>query len=478
MSKTFISRRQLMKASVAAAAYSMLPTVTLANERADVVVVGAGLSGLYAASTLEAAGFNVQVLEGQKRIGGRIYTLDHIPGKPESGGQTIGSTYGRTIFAARRLGVELEKIEYKPGPEPIQQLLNIGGRRINPADWSQSSANPFTGPTRQLLPDWALFELLGDTPFKSGDDWVTEEFFHLDRPVADFLRENGVSRKAIKLLGHNFDYGDNLDRTSLLFFLRVKAVLMKGISTPGGQMRVIGGNQRLPEAMASALQRPVIQGKVVTAIVQNGDEMEVQCEDGTTYKSRYVVAAVPLPAMRNIKVIPGMPKLQAEAAKKVAYGRVVQVHLRIKRPFWQGTGFMPNIYSDSVIERIFATDPQNMGNLTNMTVWINGDGTKRYARKSKSAIESAVMSRFGKLLPEAKGAVEVEDVVGWTPETRFAGGSFATWAPGQVAKYSNVISKPHGSLFFAGEHTGVWSSGIEGALESGERVANEIISRI
>lgn len=41
----------------------------------DVVVVGVGAAGLYAARLLSAAGKKVIVLEARDRIGGRIYPL-------------------------------------------------------------------------------------------------------------------------------------------------------------------------------------------------------------------------------------------------------------------------------------------------------------------------------------------------------------------------------------------------------------------
>jgi len=63
-----------------------------AKEKYDAIVVGAGLSGLNAAMLLEEAGIDVLVLEGRKRLGGRVYTLENIPGKPEAAGEYIGAT--------------------------------------------------------------------------------------------------------------------------------------------------------------------------------------------------------------------------------------------------------------------------------------------------------------------------------------------------------------------------------------------------
>ena len=83
------SRRRFLTSALAAAAAPLLPRRLRADGK-PVVVIGAGLSGLYAALTLEAQGFEVTVLEARDRIGGRLYTLDDVPGHPEAGGNTIG----------------------------------------------------------------------------------------------------------------------------------------------------------------------------------------------------------------------------------------------------------------------------------------------------------------------------------------------------------------------------------------------------
>jgi monoamine oxidase len=66
-----------------------------AAARPDVLIVGAGLSGLYAAQMLEQAGMKVQVIEGSDRVGGRCMTRYDLPGQPEFGASQIGAMYAR-----------------------------------------------------------------------------------------------------------------------------------------------------------------------------------------------------------------------------------------------------------------------------------------------------------------------------------------------------------------------------------------------
>ncbi len=74
---------------------------------ADVIIVGAGISGMIAARRVLEAGLTPLVLEADKRVGGRILTQEAVPGVPiELGAQWIGDTHLRMFALAAELGVE------------------------------------------------------------------------------------------------------------------------------------------------------------------------------------------------------------------------------------------------------------------------------------------------------------------------------------------------------------------------------------
>src|SRR5215469_9577144 len=78
------------------------------RQSCDVAVVGAGLSGLYAARLLAAAGVDVLVLEAQTRVGGRTLTGHFSDGTfVDDGGQWVSPGQDRIASLARDLQIEM-----------------------------------------------------------------------------------------------------------------------------------------------------------------------------------------------------------------------------------------------------------------------------------------------------------------------------------------------------------------------------------
>ncbi len=69
------TRRSILAGSSAAIIAGAAPRTAWGRTEADVVIIGAGLAGLIAAMRLEAAGQKVIIVEGEKRVGGRLLSL-------------------------------------------------------------------------------------------------------------------------------------------------------------------------------------------------------------------------------------------------------------------------------------------------------------------------------------------------------------------------------------------------------------------
>lgn len=479
-----LTRRRLVQsvlASAAAAATlqshargsSRLPTT-----RSDVIVIGAGLSGLNAALLLEEFGLTVTVLEGQNRIGGRLYTLADVPGNPEAGGNGIGHSYARFLELARRLDVEMVPERLRTEPRD-NSALHIRGEFIPMRDWEKHPLNPLPDALRKLGPWQVIFGFLNTrVPEMELDQWQSPEYGHLDVAIAPYLQSNGLDDETIRLADKFSSYGTNLWQTSLLqlchvfSFARKSAVIGQG----RGAMSVKGGNQRLPEVMAGAVKGDVLLGRHVEGIRLADDGVEVRCGDGSVHRGRFLVMSAPFSALRLVPIDPVLSGAQAEAVATLPYHAAFQVHFAIEKAFWEKDGLPPSFWSDGLIERFNALNYGPDGSISSFMHYSNGDSTARFDRMPARDAAALILAELERVRPATRGALRVLDTWSWQ-QTPFAGGAYASWSPGQIPRFAKAMRQPHGRMHVCGEHTSLLARGMEGALESGERAAFEILDR-
>lgn len=474
-----IDRRTLLAAAGASAALAATPRALRAGNHSQVLVIGAGLSGLGAALALQEAGLDVRVIEGRDRIGGRVLSHRNIPGAPESGGTGFGPGYARLVSAANDHGVEL--IDITPTlPFFFQRELFLGGERIPAEAWPTHPKNAFPEPLKKLMP-WAL---LGATvgpknPLGSNEAWLEPAHADLDIPLRDWLKSLGWSDETIRL-GYDINpgWGDDAAGVSALMvlcamkFQDTQRVLSEG-KAAGYTAR--GGNQAIPEAMAKALKQPVELNRNVTAMRSDRKGVEVRCADGSRYRADHVVCSIPTTVLRKVKIEPALSGVQARAVQELGVQAISLMHLVPRKPFWEDDGMAPNIVSDGLLNSVFAEhkapDPKQV---TSLSVWLRGRNARALDRMSEKEAFAAVIRELETLRPAAQGQLEVAAWHSWLLDP-FALGDWAVWEPGQVSAFARDIGKPHGRIHFCGEHTAVSNRGMEGALESSERVALEIL---
>jgi len=152
------------------------------DTRTDVVVLGGGISGLYAALQLQERGYSVRVLEATNRVGGRMFTIDNLPGKPEVGGVEVGDGYQSLIGLAKKVGVPI--VDHAPAPPQAREVsLYIRGKMVSMQDWSSSEQNLLADSEKKLLPSMIESHyVMKNIPFKSLDEWYLS-LIHISEPT-------------------------------------------------------------------------------------------------------------------------------------------------------------------------------------------------------------------------------------------------------------------------------------------------------
>jgi len=228
--------------------------------------------------------------------------------------------------------------------------------------------------------------------------------------------------------------------------------------------------------MAAALKTPVRLGQPVVAVNQDADGVETRLASGETLRSRYIVMAAPLSAVRNIAFTPALPPAQADAAQGALYSATTQFHFRIVKPYWEKDGLPPTMWTDSPFERAFALTDPDSGKVDSLVVWMNGDGAIRWDAADVNAQVEVMLAELVRVRPAMAGALEFALGYSWA-RNPFVGGNKHVFAPGQVRRFAAEMGKPAGRIHFAGEHLRRLEHGMESAMETGEAAALEILDR-
>lgn len=470
-----VTRRQALSLAGGATAFALGgcgPRADRARKDADVIVAGAGLSGLQTALTLQEAGLDVLVLEASERVGGRLLTLDHLPGAPEAGGQQVGATYARIRSRAEEAGLGFDDFP----PDRFGDLFSVRGELIRAEDWAASPANRLPESWRPLAPHALLFMLAARAnPFRDVYAWRDPDADSHDVAARDWLTAQGANTEALRLIETSLN-GTDLDSYSMLNLFRSLAIYAQERGL-GGSQAVAGGSQRLPEAMAAQLTREVRLEAPVLGFEADESGARVLLETGEELRADFAVSALPFAVLRDLAVDAPVGADQRLAIDTLAYTPIVQLHLEASEPFWERDGLPPEMWTDTDVERVFAGRSADGTPTGMLTVWLDGFGALNADAAPPEMLEAMALDTLARIRPASEGKLRLAHVQRWTRSNRLAGGAYMHWRPGEARRFAGTMAAPAGRLHFAGEHTGDLHTGMEAAMESGERAAIEILDR-
>ena len=119
----------------------------------------------------------------------------------------------------------------------------------------------------------------------------------------------------------------------------------------------------------------------------------------------------------------------------------------------------------------------NPKEVTNFAAWITGDAAAALDLLPAADAGRAVIDEIARIRPASRGELEFVALHSWGADA-YAGGAWAYFRPGDVTRFAGIIGRAHGRLHFCGEHLALENRGMEGAMESGERAAADVLEEI
>jgi monoamine oxidase len=442
----------------------------------DTCVVGAGFAGLQAARTLVEADKSVIVLEARDRVGGRANTTTLEDGTPvDLGGQWIGPGQDRIGALAREVGVETFQT-YGTGKHVF-----AWGTKTKRFTGTIPPAGPYA--LAWLGLGWSKLDKLAlQVPLDA--PWEAPQAHAWDaKTVETFLQESVRSETARKLFRIAIeavfacDAGD-VSLLHALFYIHSAGKLDLLLSTDAGAQkdRFVTGAQSVAERLAEKTGATIERAAPARRIEQTARGVVVT-SDRVVVHARRVIVAIPPTLAGRIDYAPALPALRDQLTQRVPQGSVIKCFAVYPEAFWRNEGLTgQSVYDEGPVHVTFDASPPS-GKPGILMGFLEGRAARRLSDAPESERRDVVLRCFQRLFGDRAAKPERYVDKAWATEP-FTRGCYAGFLPpGVWTSFGPAMRAPVGRVHWAGTETAtVWCGYFDGALQSGERAAREVIA--
>nr|POE90598.1 putative flavin-containing monoamine oxidase a [Quercus suber] len=454
-------------------------------EHVDVVVVGAGLSGLQAAVDLQKAGLSVKVLQARDRVGGKTWSQALRGTIHDVGAAWINDSNQSKIYAlAKRYDLELV-------------VQNTQGKVIVDHGIGNLKAHPYG----QLLSDGSdkaeiddiirVRDLFEETCQKIDINNVVASARKIHKDLdnltfRDWVMAQGGGEHALNALtiGTRAMLGVEPSEVSAAYFLDYAKsgggyMQMRSDGKHGGQyLRIKQGTQSLARGLASELRPGSLSLLSPVRTIEQQDGVVRIVSARGVYTASRVIVSVPTPLYKEISFTPALPADKLRLASSTRLGDYCKVIAVYERPWWREAGLCglaQTVHGPFAVTRDTSDDDLRQYSLT---CFVTGQPARDWMQLPPAQRREAVLSKLRSLFGPFAAVDEPVDVVEqiWKHEQWSQGCPCPVMGPAGWTQFEHVLRAPAGRLHFVGTETAFeWKGYMEGAVRSGERGAREVL---
>ncbi|KAH7327169.1 hypothetical protein BKA65DRAFT_539826 [Rhexocercosporidium sp. MPI-PUGE-AT-0058] len=459
----------------------------MAESKYDVIVVGAGLSGLQAAYDIQQAGLSCIVLEARDRVGGKTWSVPLANGKGnvDIGAAWINDTNQFHVYAlTKRFGIEL-----------LEQ--NVDGDCIFQDKDGSTHAFPYgTSPkfSEAHVTDLErIRDIIHNLSVAYGSKASSTENYD-QMSLEQFAVSKGASERTVNMVRvwSRVMVGIEANDMSAQFFIEYtgKGGGLKQLRSDqkhGGQyLRFRKGTQQMAISLAALLKPKTVRlSTPVASITDSGSSVIVSTSTGETFTSTKLILSIPTPLYKDIAISPPLAGTKATVTSSTIHGYYSKMILCYDTPWWTNpTPISPKCCGLAISYQTPAAVIRDTSVPADdhycLTCFVGGAPGLAWSGLPQHERRAQVLAQVSKIFGNKEDVYKPVEIFEqeWSKEQYSKGAPCPIMGPGVLTSVggSSALREVVGNLHFVGTETSeVWSGYMEGAVRSGIRGAEEVV---